>query len=150
MVFNAFNGAFELAAGQRSIFMWVTEDGTISGWNPNVNATTAVIKVDDSDEGAIYKGAAIAKAGPGPRLYVTNFTTGKVDVYNSRFKEIEVDGGFRDSQLPPNYAAFGIQNVGGNIVSPSLNGCPVQKMKTTDQEKALSISSIPTATFYSD
>src|SRR6266550_8832038 len=74
MIFNAFNGAFELVPGQRSIFMWVTEDGTISGWNPNVNATTAVIKVDDSGEGAIYKGATIAMTSHGPRLYVTNFT----------------------------------------------------------------------------
>ncbi len=29
MVFNAFNGAFEVVPGQRAIFMWVTEDGTI-------------------------------------------------------------------------------------------------------------------------
>ena len=116
MIFNAFPGAFELVPGQRSIFIWATEDGTIAGWNPNVNATTAVIKVDDSDEGAIYKGVAIAATSHGPRLYVTNFTTGKVDVYNKRFNEIAVDGGFRDSKLPPNYAAFGIQNVGGNIV----------------------------------
>jgi uncharacterized protein (TIGR03118 family) len=115
-VFNAFNGAFELAPGLRSIFLFATEDGTIAGWNPNVNTTNAVIKVDDSGEGAIYKGCAIAMTNSGPRLYVTNFATGQVDVYNKRFKEIEVAGGFADSMLPVNYAPFGIQNVGGNII----------------------------------
>jgi uncharacterized protein (TIGR03118 family) len=127
MVFNAFNGAFEVVPGQRAIFMWVTEDGTIAGWNPNVDVNNAVIKVDDSDEGAVYKGVALAMTNHGPRLYVTNFTTGKVDVYNSRFKEIEVDGGFRDSQLFPNYAAFGIQNVGGNIVVTFAQRAPGSK-----------------------
>ena len=116
MVFNPYNDSFELVHGQRSIFLFVTEDGTIAGWNPNVNLTNAVIKVNDSEEGAVYKGCAIAKTEDGARLYVTNFTTGAVDVYNSKFQEIEVTGGFKDSRLPKNYAAFGIQNVGGNIV----------------------------------
>jgi uncharacterized protein (TIGR03118 family) len=115
-VFNAFSGAFDVTPGQRSVFLFVTEDGTIAGWNPNVNLTNAVIKVDDSDEGAIYKGCAIAMTKSGPRLYVSNFQTGEVDVYNSKFQEIHLDGAFEDSMLPANYAPFGIQNVGGNII----------------------------------
>ena len=149
MIFNAFPGAFELVPGQRSIFIWATEDGTIAGWNPNVNATTAVIKVDDSDEGADLQRRRDRGDKPWPRLYVTNFTTGKVDVYNKRFNEIAVDGGFRDSKLPPNYAAFGIQNVGGNIVVAFAQRPPGSEDENHGAGKALSTSLIPTAICFS-
>src|SRR5205807_1594300 len=38
----------------------VTEDGTIAAWNPNVSHD-AVILVDNSSSGAVYKGVTIAK-----------------------------------------------------------------------------------------
>jgi uncharacterized protein (TIGR03118 family) len=115
-VFNAFNGAFELAAGQRSIFLFATEDGTISGWNPGVSLMSTVIKIDHSKAGAVYKGLAIGMTAGGPRIYVTNFAAGTVEVYDSKFRRINKNVGFRDEKLPANYAPFGIQNVGGNIV----------------------------------
>jgi len=106
------------------VFLFVTEDGTISGWNPAVNVTSAVLKVDHSKQGAIFKGCAVAMTRRGPRLYVTNFASGRVEVYNSQFRRIEEeereerdeDSAFADRRLSRNYAPFGIQNVGGNIV----------------------------------
>ena len=44
---------FTLTPGMRAVFLFATEDGTIAGWNPMVNATTAVTKVDNSGSGAI-------------------------------------------------------------------------------------------------
>ena len=114
-VFN-YTGAFEVAPGASAIFIFVTEDGTISGWNPNVNATNAVIAVDNSKRGAIYKGCAIAMTANGPRLYVSNFATGRVEIYNGSFHKVGTEEAFEDPRLPPHYAPFGIQNVGGNIV----------------------------------
>jgi uncharacterized protein (TIGR03118 family) len=38
-------------------FIFVTEDGTISGWQPTIGAT---LRVDQSDKGAVYKGVAPA------------------------------------------------------------------------------------------
>src|SRR5215470_13615926 len=32
---------FELTPGNPAVFIFVTEDGTVSGWNPKVNATMA-------------------------------------------------------------------------------------------------------------
>jgi uncharacterized protein (TIGR03118 family) len=43
-----------------SRFMFATEDGTISGWAPNVDPTHAILKVDNSTHDAIYKGLALA------------------------------------------------------------------------------------------
>src|ERR1043166_334564 len=52
-----------------AIFLFATEDGTILGWNPNVaptnagfvgRSTHAIIAVNRSPSGAVYKGLAIA------------------------------------------------------------------------------------------
>ncbi len=114
-VFN-FTKGFEVAPGVPAIFLFVTEDGTISGWNPGVSVTSAVLKVDNSKRGAIYKGCALAMTPFGPRLYVTNFATGRVEMYNSSFRYIKSEDAFQGLNLPSDYSPFGIQNVGGNIV----------------------------------
>src|SRR5580765_8861332 len=53
-VYN-FTKRFALKPGRPAVFLFVTEDGTIAGWNPGVDPTNAVIKVDNSKQGAIYK-----------------------------------------------------------------------------------------------
>jgi uncharacterized protein (TIGR03118 family) len=114
-VFN-YTGAFQVAPGQSAFFLFVTEDGTISGWNPNVNLNNAVLMVDNSKKGAIYKGCALATTVNGPRLFVTNFATGRVEIYDGNFNQRVNEEAFEDPNLPPHYTPFGIQNVGGNIV----------------------------------
>ena len=113
-VFN-YTGAFNVAAGDSAIFLFATEDGTISGWNPNANAASAIIKVNHAGN-AIYKGLALATTPQGPRLYASNFQTAAVDVFDGNFHQVHTTGGFLDPNLPANYAPFGIQNVGDNIV----------------------------------
>lgn len=112
-VYNYTTG-FEVAAGKPAIFLFVTENGTIAGWNPGVNLTMAVTKKDRSSV-ASYKGCAIAMTSSGPRLYATNFKSGRVEVFNSSFGFV-TDTAFRDPSLPSNYVPFNIQNVGGNLV----------------------------------
>jgi len=92
-----------------SVFIFVTEGGQIVGWNPNVDPTNGVVATDESDEGAIYKGAAIVNN----KLYVTNFSEGTVDYYDSNFKEL---GHFTDASLPVGYVPFGIENIGHNLL----------------------------------
>jgi uncharacterized protein (TIGR03118 family) len=72
--------------------------------------------VDHSQQGAIYKGLTIAKKGAITRLYTTNFATGHVEIYDTNFQPVTIADAFRDSKLPGNYAPFGIQDVGGNII----------------------------------
>jgi uncharacterized protein (TIGR03118 family) len=94
-------------------FIFASEDGTISGWNPAVPppppATQAFVAVDNSAAGAVYKGLAIA----GERLYATNFRAATVEVYDNAWKR--VPGGFTDATIPQGYAPFGIQNLNGVI-----------------------------------
>src|SRR6266702_1294584 len=57
-----------------SLFMFATEDGTISGWNRTVDVTHAIREVDRSTvgAGAVYKGLAIASLASGTFIYATN------------------------------------------------------------------------------
>jgi uncharacterized protein (TIGR03118 family) len=126
-VFNANVTAFEVATGQHAIFLFSTEDGTIAGWNPNVDGTHALVKVDNSAAGAIYKGLAIGVTPGGPRIYVSNFASGEVEIYNAKFHRVNRNAAFTDSRLPANYAPFGIQNVGGNIVVTFAKHLPGEK-----------------------
>ncbi|HLW03817.1 MAG TPA: TIGR03118 family protein [Ktedonobacterales bacterium] len=105
-------------------FLFATEDGTISGWNPNVDPTNAILKVDNANttSGPVYKGLAEGSNRSGDFLFATNFRFGRVDVFNSRFKLVSF---FTDPQLandcpiagPPKqcFAPFGIRNIGGKL-----------------------------------
>src|SRR5207244_8911286 len=48
-VFN-FTIAFNVKPGAKAFFIFVTEDGTISGWNPTVDLNHAILKVNRSGE----------------------------------------------------------------------------------------------------
>jgi uncharacterized protein (TIGR03118 family) len=128
-------------AGKQALFIFATEDGTISGWNPGANVTpgaktsvNAVLEVDNSQNGgpngAVYKGATSAEVDGQKFLYVTNFRSGKVEVYNTNFKRVyldedafdadagcEHDCGDRDDgdRIPRGFAPFNIQNIGGTL-----------------------------------
>ncbi len=116
-----FNGStgFAIAPSKPAIFLFVTEDGTISGWNPGVDPTHAVIKVNEHSR-SVFKGATIANAnlpgGPTSLLYVADFRKGRVRVYDTNFHQLHVDEeAFEDDRLPWGYAPFNIQNIGGNL-----------------------------------
>jgi uncharacterized protein (TIGR03118 family) len=96
-----------------AFFIFATEDGTISGWNPTVNLNNAILKVDNSAAGAVYKGLALGSNSQGNFLYATNFHDGTVDVFDSTFAPAQLDGNFIDPHLPRDYAPFGIANING-------------------------------------
>lgn len=111
---------FDLAANAPARFMWVTEDGTISGWNPAVSPTTAVIMVN-THSAAVFKGVALAsvKTGSGEEatyLYAADFRGGQVQIYDTNFHRVRLHGpAFRDDRVPHGFAPFNIQNIGGEL-----------------------------------
>src|SRR5213594_1298752 len=115
VVFNGGTG-FAVSNGTATAparFIFATEEGTILGWSPAVAPTQAVVAVDNSAGGAIYKGLAIAGTAAGDRLYATNFHAATVDVFDAAFHPVL--GGFTDAALPPGYAPFGVRHLGGTI-----------------------------------
>jgi uncharacterized protein (TIGR03118 family) len=113
-VFNGTTG-FTIATGDPAAFIFATLDGTISGWNHSVNATTAQVMVDNSASGAVYTGLAIGTSGSNTYLYAANFSNGTIDVYDSTFTAATLPNAFQDSNLPAGYAPFNVQNIAGNL-----------------------------------
>jgi uncharacterized protein (TIGR03118 family) len=126
-VFNIANGAgaFKITGVNKSgvattapaLFLFDTEDGTIVGWNPNVNppgtpasqaGAQGTIAKDNSGNnftnpdpnqqtGAVYKGLTIATsttpiipadANSTALLYASNFRAGTVEAYDSTFTNV--------------------------------------------------------------
>jgi uncharacterized protein (TIGR03118 family) len=117
VVFNGSPTDFLIAPGKSAAFIFVTEDGTISGWAGGQNA---VLVVDNSDNGgsdsAVYKGATSAEVGGKKFLYVTNFRSAKVEVYGTNFKRVHLDeDAFEAEDVPRGFAPFNVQNVGGTL-----------------------------------
>ena len=94
-------------------FIFATEDGTLSAWS---SGTNAVLKVDNSASGTVYKGLALGSAGGSNYLYATDFHNGKVDVFDSQFSPVAWPGAFTDTNIPAGFAPFGIQSLGTNLV----------------------------------
>jgi uncharacterized protein (TIGR03118 family) len=125
---TVFNGSqdFVLPApnGKPAVFLFATEDGTISGWNGGPAAFLAVDHNDNgSPNGAVYKGMTTADINGKRFLYVTNFRAGRVEVYDTNFHRTYLpedafqpgdddEGGGR---IPRGFAPFNIQNIGGSL-----------------------------------
>lgn len=71
-----------------SVFIFVTEDGTISGWNPDVDSANAILAVDNSSTGAVYKGVTIGRMNNCVYLFATNFSKGEIDVFDKDFNYV--------------------------------------------------------------
>jgi uncharacterized protein (TIGR03118 family) len=112
-------------------FIFVTEDGTISAWT---SGAAAALEVDNSanpsaSNGAVYKGCTLADFEGNTYLYVTNFRSGHLEVYDTNFKQVTFLGDhdkndrfdnrfndpFEDEQIPRGYAPFNVQNIGGSL-----------------------------------
>ena len=116
-VFNTSGHGFDISSGGKSassIFIFATEDGTISGWNPTVNPGSSVIAVDNSNggTGAVYKGLAIAHDHDGTFLFAANFRNGTVDVFDKNFKQVN---SFTDHSVPKGFAPFNVQVLDGHL-----------------------------------
>ncbi len=96
-----------------ALFLFATEDGTISGWNPNVDPTNAVIGADRSGSGAVYRGLTIASTPDGDFLYAAdNGPNSQVDVFDATFTLVK---SFTDPDINGGFAPYGIQELAGHI-----------------------------------
>jgi uncharacterized protein (TIGR03118 family) len=122
------SGGFNLN-NNSSLFIFDTEDGTISGWT---GGASSILAVDNSAKptpalGAVYKGLALVTNGTGSFLLATNFRSGKVEIYDTNFTQTQIlgPGAFNDPALPavpagsgsPGYAAFGVHLIKANGTS---------------------------------
>ncbi len=110
-------GGFQIQ-GKGVNFIFVTADGTVSGWGSSIDATHAQLMVDNSSSGAVYYGMAISATttNSAPMIYAANFKTGGIDVFDTNYKPVTLPGTpFVDPQVPAGYAPFNIWNLGGKL-----------------------------------
>ncbi|HXL25242.1 MAG TPA: TIGR03118 family protein [Chthoniobacterales bacterium] len=124
VVFNGSTNDFRVAPPgvAQTFFLFVSLDGSISGWDPAANPTTAITKVSTH---SVLTGATIAQIGADRFLYVADLKAGKIRVYDTNFNPVEVgetevddkhgEHAFEDEQIPKGFAPFNIQNIGGNL-----------------------------------
>lgn len=130
-VFNPLTGdAFPLSGVDRNgdfikapaVFLFVTKDGSVLGWNPKVNppgfdpAKVGTYATVVTNTGGAYTGLAIATDAAGTtRLYAANFKGGTVDVFDTSFGLVSSGSMFVDPSLPAGYAPF-------NVAPITVNG----------------------------
>jgi uncharacterized protein (TIGR03118 family) len=114
-----FNGSQEFkvrgaAAESPALFLFAGLDGTITGWNPTVDPTHALIGADNSKEGAVYTGLAISNnlASAAQFLYAADSHNNRVDVYDGTFQIVRT---LTDPDLPHTFSVFGVENINGKI-----------------------------------
>jgi uncharacterized protein (TIGR03118 family) len=92
-------------------FLFVNEDGTVSGWRGALGTAAETLVLGSSDN--VYKGSAIATIGGDAYLYAANFRAGTIDVFRGNAGAPSLTGNFVDPGIPAGYAPFDIQNIGG-------------------------------------
>jgi uncharacterized protein (TIGR03118 family) len=128
VVFND-EGGFRVTGPDGSgsaMFIFATEDGTISAFSKQADPNNAILEVDNSSgpnstPGAVYKGLALADSDGRELLFAANFRSGQIDIFNSHFHAATVaasnsaGGAFHDPNLPAGFAPFDIQEIDGQL-----------------------------------
>src|SRR6266404_1297310 len=132
---------FLLAPGKPAAFLFSTIDGTLAGWNPAVAVgqgaappSTHAVTVVKTSDGSSYTGLTSAFINGQRFLYASNFTKGRVDVYDNAFHLADLskqhfnedsadhdsahsaENSFVDEKLPRSYVPFNVQAIGNDIV----------------------------------
>lgn len=93
--------------------LFVSRDGTISGWRGALGTSTERFQVPSTDND--YTGAALVTTGGHSYLLSANFHTGGIDVLKGDPGAPNLTGQFTDPNLPAGYAPFNIQLLDGKI-----------------------------------
>jgi len=122
IIWNPSSGFLVPGTTLSAVFIFATEDGTLSAWAGGSNATLAIDNsaIPTPADGAVYKGLAFGLTPTGAFLYATNFRAGTVDVFgptgsDGLFTRATAQGGFVDPEIPAGYAPFGIANIDGDL-----------------------------------
>ncbi len=109
-VFNVGNGTGNFNG---NLFLFVSEDGTVSGWRGALGTSAEVLQTA-SDTNS-YKGSAISLIGNNAYLYAADFAGAQIDVLKGNAGAPDLAGSFTDPNIPSGFAPFNIQNLGDTL-----------------------------------
>ena len=103
-----FNTLSASGAFHGDLFIFVNEDGTISGWRQALGTAAEVLVPGITNN--VYKGTTlVTNSSSGPVLLAANFRAGTVDVYGTNSV---LTNQLADASVPAGYAPFNVQVVG--------------------------------------
>jgi uncharacterized protein (TIGR03118 family) len=110
---QVFNTAAGTGAYNGDLFLFVSEDGTISGWRGALGSNAEILQTGIPAN--VYKGVTLDTTGGHSYLLSANFATGNIDVKKGDTSAPDLTGKFLDPNLPANYAPFNISKLGNTI-----------------------------------
>jgi uncharacterized protein (TIGR03118 family) len=108
---QVFNGNSKAFNGDPFIF--VSEDGTVSGWRGSLGSSAEMLVTGSSAN--VYKGTTEATINGNTYLYAANFRAGNIDVIKGTPGAPNLTGNFTDPGIPSGYAPFNIQKLGDKL-----------------------------------
>jgi uncharacterized protein (TIGR03118 family) len=94
-----------------SAFLFATLDGSIQGWS-HFNRSSALVAVDNHGKNATYTGIAVTAHTSGNFLYVANFNSNGIEVYDGNFNFVK---SFTDPKVPKGFSTFNVQDINGML-----------------------------------
>jgi uncharacterized protein (TIGR03118 family) len=101
-----------------AVFLFASENGGITGWNPNVPppSPSASAQTGATVPNAVFKGLALASNATGNVLYAADFHDNHIVAFSPTFAvQSAPTTAFVDPNLPAGYAPFNIANFGGTL-----------------------------------
>ena len=96
-------------------FIFATENGTISAWNPAVTPLQLAVN-EVVEKGAVFTGLTLIEEDGSHFLLAANFSQNRVEKFGANFNRVQSEERFEDFTLPPGFAPYNVQAVGDNIV----------------------------------
>ena len=97
--------------GGSAHFIFANLNGTISAWDTGPKAFVQV-----TTPGAVYTGLAIVSQPGGPLLYAANNASGRIDVFNSSFTQVNNGAFATPAAIPAGLVPFNVQTLSnGNV-----------------------------------
>jgi len=110
---QSFNPQASAGAFNHDNFLFVGEDGTISGWRGALGTAAEILQLGSAVN--VYKGTTVASTGGHEYLYAANFRAGSIDILKGDAAAPNLTGNFTDPGLPSGFAPFNIRSLGGKL-----------------------------------
>jgi uncharacterized protein (TIGR03118 family) len=94
-------------------FLFVGEDGTISGWRSSLGTSAEILQTPEAAN--VYKGTTLASTGGHEYLYSANFRSGNIDILKGDTSAPDLAGKLIDPNLPSGFAPFNIRSFGSSV-----------------------------------
>jgi len=108
-----FNNAAAAGSFNSDLFLFASEDGTLSGWRGPLGTFAETLQTGDPSN--VYKGVAQSTIAGNAYAYLANFRSGTIDVVKGSSGAPDLSGHFVDPSLPSGYAPFDVQNIAGTL-----------------------------------